>query len=101
MEMFQNRRIPKLTRKGKDQDEEIWCKSIIESLARRNREKHSTLTEVGEEDQHVLCIDEMSPAKNCRGIAKLVNKNSNTCVTSECMRKLMTVKPLHSTKSLL
>ena len=28
-----------------DQDEEKWCKSII---ARRNREKHAILPEVGE-----------------------------------------------------
>ena len=34
----------------KDQDEEKVCKSSIKGLARRNREKHAILAEVGEEE---------------------------------------------------
>ena len=34
--------------------------SIIEGLARRNRETHAMLAEVGEEDQRVLCIDSVT-----------------------------------------
>ena len=44
----------------KDQDEEKWCKSVIRGLARRNREKHAILAEVGEGDQRVVCIDDVT-----------------------------------------
>ena len=36
------------------------CKSIIKGLARRNREKHAILAEVGEEEQRFNCIDDVT-----------------------------------------
>ena len=43
----------------RDHDEEKLCKSIVKGLARRIREKHVILAEVGKEDQRVLCIDDV------------------------------------------
>ena len=43
-----------------DQDEEKLCKSIVEGLARRNCEKHAMLAEIEEEEQHVVCIDDVT-----------------------------------------
>ena len=43
---------------SKDQDEEQWCKSSIKRLARRHREEHAILAEVGEVDQRFLCFDD-------------------------------------------
>ena len=58
------------------QNEEKLCKSIIKGIAGRNREKRVILAEIEEEEQDVVCMDEMSLAKNCRGMqcSKLVNK---------------------------
>ena len=49
-------------------DEEMWsqseerlCKSIIEGLARRNRERHKMLADVAEEqEQDVICFDDIT-----------------------------------------
>ena len=40
--------------------EERLCKSIIKCLARRNREKYAMLAEVEEENQDVVCFDDIS-----------------------------------------
>ena len=60
----------------KEQDREKLCKSIVKGLARRNREKHAILAEVGEEDQRVMCIEDVT-GENCRGMkcAKFVHNN--------------------------
>ena len=47
-------------KESKDQDEEQLCKSMINGLARRNREKHAILAEVGEEEQRIKCIDDVA-----------------------------------------
>ena len=42
------------------ENEEKLCKSIVKSIARRNREKHAILAEVEEEEQDVICIDDVT-----------------------------------------
>ena len=42
------------------QNEERLCKSIIKGLARRNHEKHAILAEMVEENQNVVCIDDVT-----------------------------------------
>ena len=44
----------------KDQDEDKQCKPIIQGLARRNREKRVILAEIEEEEQNVMCIDDVT-----------------------------------------
>ena len=41
----------------RSQSKERLCKSIIQALARRNREKQLIVTEVEEETQDVICIE--------------------------------------------
>ena len=60
LEKLENRRIPKLTRNAKIRTEEKMCKSIIKGLARRIREEHAILAEIEEEQQHVICIDDVT-----------------------------------------
>ena len=43
------------------QSEEILCKSIINGLARRNRERHAMLADVEQEqEQDVICFDDIT-----------------------------------------
>ena len=44
----------------KDQEEEKLCKSITKGLPRRNHEKHAMLAEIEAEEQHVICIDDIT-----------------------------------------
>ena len=39
---------------------EKLCKSMVKGLARRNRERHVMLSEIVEEHQHVVCIDDIT-----------------------------------------
>ena len=48
LEKLETLKIPKTDEERKDQDEEELCKSIMNGLARRSREKHSILANVGE-----------------------------------------------------
>ena len=48
-----------------DQDAEKLCKSI-KGFARRSRERHAILAEVGEEDQRALCLDDVTKLVNTR-----------------------------------
>ena len=61
----------------KTNNEEKLCTSIIKGIARRNRGKHVILAEMEEEEQDVICIDdvigkELPCGRQC---ANLVNKN--------------------------
>ena len=59
----------------RSQSEERLRKSIIKGFARRNREKHTILADVEEEEeQDVILFDDIT-GKNCRGTqcARLVN----------------------------
>ena len=44
----------------RSQSEERLCKSIIQGLARRNRERHAMLADVEEEEQDVICFDDIT-----------------------------------------
>ena len=51
----------KIDEEMRSQSEERLCKSIIKGLARRNRERHAMLADVGEEqEQDVVCFDDIT-----------------------------------------
>ena len=43
----------------RNQNEEKLCKWIKKGITRRNREKHAVLAEMEEEEQDVICIDDV------------------------------------------
>ena len=58
------------------QSEERLCKSIIKGLARRNRERHAMLADVEEEEQDVICFDDITGTElPWHAVRKLVNWN--------------------------
>ena len=91
---LENRRVPKLTRKGKIRTKRNCasqsCRASQDAIMRNTRYWQASDALMTSQEQ------------NCRGMkyAKLVNKSRHVCVTSECMRKSMNVKPLHNTSSL-
>ena len=60
----------------RSQSEKRLCKSIIKGVSRRNREKQAMFADVEEEEQDVICFDDIL-GRNCRGTqcARLVNWN--------------------------
>ena len=52
--------FPKLARNGKIRTKRNCASQSYKGFARRNREKHATFAETGEEDQHVICMDDVT-----------------------------------------
>ena len=59
-EKLEDWKISELTRRCGVKSEERLCKSIIEGVARRNREKHAMLADVEKEEQDVMCFDDIT-----------------------------------------
>ena len=77
------------------QGEEL-CKSFIKGLASHSRERRAIWAAVGEDDQRVQCIDDITGKELPWSQVRQAPEQDLTyfCAISECARELMNVKLL-------
>ena len=60
LEKLGKRRIPRLTRKGKIRTKRHCANQSQKASQDAIVKKHAILAEIGEEEQHVICIDDVT-----------------------------------------